>query len=226
MSAEGDGTAALAASLRRYLEPVRLSGLSAPQATRLLTEQTACWAEEQGWAVAREVQGRITRPSKNGPRRSRLDLVCTRPAELPAVAIEIDQFGKVWSLQKLLAEVDAGCVALWLRWRGRTEIEIPETVGLVDIHDTASYQPRSRASRHRATLGSPAAQQLHCAMAERAWSPTQQQDLQLLPSPDEIEAARTPAGGFTRAQLAAWGVAWPPPKGWKKDLIDRWHAAR
>lgn len=29
-----------------------------------------------------------------------------------------------------------------------------------------------------------------------------------------IEAARTPNGGFTRSQLAAIGVNWPPPPGW------------
>nr|BEK71108.1 hypothetical protein KPHV_83350 [Kitasatospora purpeofusca] len=38
------------------------------------------------------------------------------------------------------------------------------------------------------------------------------------PTPEEIEAARTPAGGWSRGQLAAWGVPWPPPKGWKRQL--------
>ncbi|MDT9682329.1 hypothetical protein RND61_09605 [Streptomyces sp. TRM76323] len=47
-----------------------------------------------------------------------------------------------------------------------------------------------------------------------------------LPSPEEIEAARTPAGGWKRDQLAAWGVPWPPPKGWKDDLTERWKTAR
>lgn len=47
-----------------------------------------------------------------------------------------------------------------------------------------------------------------------------------VPSPEEIEAARTPAGGWKRDQLAAWGVPWPPPKRWKDELTDRWKAAR
>ena len=34
-----------------------------------------------------------------------------------------------------------------------------------------------------------------------------------------IEAARTPNGGFTKSQLAAIGVAWPPPPDWKEDRI-------
>jgi len=37
---------------------------------------------------------------------------------------------------------------------------------------------------------------------------------------EEIEAARTEKGGFTRATLKAWGVPWPPPRGWKKTLIE------
>lgn len=40
------------------------------------------------------------------------------------------------------------------------------------------------------------------------------------PSADEIEAARTPAGGWARETLAEWGVPWPPPKGWKKRLLE------
>ncbi|WP_405475836.1 hypothetical protein [Streptomyces sp. NBC_00009] len=47
----------------------------------------------------------------------------------------------------------------------------------------------------------------------------------VLPSPEEIAAARTPKGAWTRAQLAEWGVPWPPQKGWKDELIARWEAA-
>lgn len=39
-------------------------------------------------------------------------------------------------------------------------------------------------------------------------------------SREMIEAAKTPAGGWTRATLAAWGVPWPPPKGWRKRLEE------
>ena len=37
----------------------------------------------------------------------------------------------------------------------------------------------------------------------------------------QIEAGRTPAGGWTRAQLSEWGVPWPPPKGWAKRLMQQ-----
>lgn len=35
----------------------------------------------------------------------------------------------------------------------------------------------------------------------------------------EIEAKKTVNGGWTKDTLVAWGVPWPPPKGWKKRLL-------
>ena len=35
---------------------------------------------------------------------------------------------------------------------------------------------------------------------------------------EEILAARTPRGGWTRKQIEAWGLPWPPPQGWPKLL--------
>lgn len=35
----------------------------------------------------------------------------------------------------------------------------------------------------------------------------------------EIEAGRTKKGGFSKDQLAKWGVSWPPSKGWKAKLL-------
>ena len=36
---------------------------------------------------------------------------------------------------------------------------------------------------------------------------------------EEIEAAKTEKGGWTKSTLAGWGVQWPPQKGWKAELI-------
>lgn len=41
----------------------------------------------------------------------------------------------------------------------------------------------------------------------------------VIPSPDEIARSR-----FTAAQLAEWGVAWPPAAGWRVELERRWRA--
>jgi hypothetical protein len=42
------------------------------------------------------------------------------------------------------------------------------------------------------------------------------------PSPEEIQAkASSPHGGWSAKQMAEWGYAWPPPKGWRQDLKER-----
>ncbi len=38
---------------------------------------------------------------------------------------------------------------------------------------------------------------------------------------DEVAALEISRGGYTRASLESIGVAWPPPKGWKKRHITR-----
>lgn len=35
---------------------------------------------------------------------------------------------------------------------------------------------------------------------------------------EEIRSKQSPAGGWTKSDLAEWGVPWPPPKGWRKRL--------
>jgi hypothetical protein len=34
----------------------------------------------------------------------------------------------------------------------------------------------------------------------------------------QIEAAKSPRGAWTKATLAGWGVPWPPPRGWRTAL--------
>ena len=37
---------------------------------------------------------------------------------------------------------------------------------------------------------------------------------------NELEQAKTAAGGYTKEQLAEWGIPWPPPKGWKRKILS------
>lgn len=41
----------------------------------------------------------------------------------------------------------------------------------------------------------------------------------MTPTLDQIEAARSPKGGFTRESLQKLGIGWPPPRGWLKKLL-------
>ena len=36
----------------------------------------------------------------------------------------------------------------------------------------------------------------------------------------DIEAGKSPKGGWTRKTVEAWGVPWPLVKGWKQRLLD------
>lgn len=38
-------------------------------------------------------------------------------------------------------------------------------------------------------------------------------------SEEEILAARSPKGAWTKKTLAEWGVPWPPPAGWKAFIV-------
>lgn len=40
---------------------------------------------------------------------------------------------------------------------------------------------------------------------------------------EEIESKKTAKGGWTKKQLAEWGISWPPVKGWKTALINGTH---
>lgn len=37
-------------------------------------------------------------------------------------------------------------------------------------------------------------------------------------SKEEIDKYKTIRGGWTKAQLAKWGIKWPPKSGWKSAL--------
>ena len=43
------------------------------------------------------------------------------------------------------------------------------------------------------------------------------------PSPKEIEDRRSIAGRWSRSVLEGWGVPWPPPRGWRHRLIERYY---
>ena len=40
-------------------------------------------------------------------------------------------------------------------------------------------------------------------------------------TPEQVEAAQTERGGFSRVSLAKLGVPWPPPKGWRKAITQK-----
>jgi hypothetical protein len=56
-----------------------------------------------------------------------------------------------------------------------------------------------------------------CNLGKGAWDETDWRSPQQARAA-EIIATQTPNGGWTKEQLAAWGVPWPPPPGWRQRL--------
>ena len=38
-----------------------------------------------------------------------------------------------------------------------------------------------------------------------------------------LDSLKTPKGGYTRETLLMLGVKWPPKKGWKKEIIEKYY---
>ncbi len=118
--------------------------MTSTQTTKTITEYTLAWAHRRRWKVATEVPALVQRIINDRVYNGRLDVVCERSWWRPPVAIEIDRANTRWSLDKLIAEADAGHIALWVRWRGDTVIDVPPNVGLVDIRASIDNPRPSR----------------------------------------------------------------------------------
>ncbi|MFI6955529.1 hypothetical protein ACIBJI_18865 [Nocardia sp. NPDC050408] len=201
-------TKADAGRLEQWLEPLQLDGEPSLKVTDTLTRHVAEWGRDQGWVPRFEAPSATTRTSRRGKVwRGRIDVVFDRPGH-PELAIEIDSRNNTRSLAKLVDEFEArSCAGIWLRWGPKTaashsftgasgfdpELVVPPPIVMVflDImcHKKLYYRPA-----------------IEVAVKPPA-------------TPDEINAARTPRGGWTRDQLAEWGVPWPPPRGWQEKLL-------
>ena len=105
----------LAASLDDRVANLTFAGLSTDEVTARLIDEVAGWATDQGWRVYRRAPSVLPLPPPMTQRFSVLDVACARP-DGPPVAIEVDRTDRARTVQKLLAEADAGRAALWLRW--------------------------------------------------------------------------------------------------------------
>lgn len=111
----------VAAALTDWLATLTFVDRSDSEVTALLVDSVAAWGAAQGWRVYRRAPSVMTLPPPYTHRRSCLDVACARPAGAP-IAIEIDRTDRRRSMEKLLAEAEAGRIPIWVRWgTGRFE---------------------------------------------------------------------------------------------------------
>ena len=121
-------------SLQEWLAPLEFTDLSRSAVTEAITAQAVAWAMSHGFVVSQDVEAVATKRRPHNRHIGLLDIACEHPSG-QQLAIEVDFANRVWSVEKLAAEADAGKLALWVKWGGPASLSlIPEKIGVVEIN--------------------------------------------------------------------------------------------
>lgn len=141
----------VAASLADWISKLTFVDQGTDEVTALLVDAAAAWGMAQGWRVYRRAPSVMALPAPYEHRRSCLDVACARPVGAP-IAIEVDRADRQRSVDKLVAEAEAGRVAIWVRWgNGRFEAP-PLPVRMVTCPVTSRRGPGGRGGRLHSRL--------------------------------------------------------------------------
>jgi hypothetical protein len=159
-----------AASLAAWLDRVTFTDLTTEQVTVRLIDEVAGWAEAQGWRVYRRAPSVVPLPPPMQRQYSVLDVACAR-ADGPPLAIEIDHTDRRRTIEKLLAEAQAGRIAIWLRWGPGRFTAPPAPVHMVTCEVTRraklfTRMPERPAPAHSARVAPDAAEELTIPMED------------------------------------------------------------
>lgn len=133
----------MAASLGEWLAEVTFADKDADEVTALLVDSVVAWAEGQGWRAYRRAPSVMQLPPPFAHRHSWIDVGCARPEGAP-IAIEVDRTDRRRTVEKLLAEAEAGRVAIWVRWGSGPFTAPPPPVAMVTCEATARKGRYSR----------------------------------------------------------------------------------
>jgi uncharacterized UPF0146 family protein len=137
----------LAASLADRLDAVAFTDLTTDQVTARLIDAVVDWAGEQGWRVYRRASSVLPLPPPMSARQSVLDVACAR-RDGPPVVVEVDHGTRRRTWEKLLAEADAGRVALWVRWGSGRLTSPPPPIWMVTCEVSGRPDPAGRGRVH------------------------------------------------------------------------------
>jgi hypothetical protein len=137
----------VAASLADWLATVTFVDLGAGEVTALLVDSVVAWATDQGWRAYRRAPSVMALPPPFSHRHSWIDVGCARPAGAP-IAIEVDRTDRQRTVDKLLAEAEAGRVAIWVRWGTGKFVAAPPPVAMVTCQVTSRRGPADKEQRY------------------------------------------------------------------------------
>jgi hypothetical protein len=142
----------VAASLAEWLAAVTFVDLSEDEVTALLVDSVVAWAEDRGWRAYRRAPSVMALPAPFSHRHSWLDVGCARPDGAP-IAIEVDRTDRQRTVDKLLAEAEAGRVAIWVRWGTGKFAAPPPPVAMVTCPVTSHRRAPASDANSRAAAG-------------------------------------------------------------------------
>lgn len=105
----------LAAAITARLDRLTFTDLTADEVTARVIDAVVGWGADQGWRVYRRAPSVLPLPPPLSRQHSVLDVACARPAG-PPLAIEVDRTDRTRTVEKLVAEANAGRIAFWVRW--------------------------------------------------------------------------------------------------------------
>jgi hypothetical protein len=140
------------AELAARLDGLVFADLTTDQVTARIIDEVLAWGRGHGWRVYRRAASVFPLPPPLERQHSVLDVACARP-DGPPLAIEVDHTDRRRTVDKLLAEAEAGRVVIWVRW-GTGPIAVPPLpVRMVPLQvtrhgHTYSRRPDRPAPRH------------------------------------------------------------------------------
>ncbi|RKR91006.1 hypothetical protein BDK92_5390 [Micromonospora pisi] len=147
MQVAPDDAELIAASLAERISALIFLDRTPEQVTELLVEEIADWAAGRGWRVYRRAASVLPLPPPYAHRHSFLDVACARP-DGPPLAIEIDRSNRRRSVEKLLAEAEAGRIPIWVRWGLRGFDPPPPPIQMLTCPVTSRPGPDPKTPLH------------------------------------------------------------------------------
>ncbi len=142
-----DDAERVAASLADHLDRLHFVDVGTDEVTERIIASVQAWAQDQGWRVYRRAASVVPLPPPLSGQHSVLDVACARPAGAPVV-VEVDHTDRRRTVDKLLAEAQAGRVAIWVRWGTGGFTAPPPPVHLVTCTVSRHNGPAGRGRLH------------------------------------------------------------------------------
>ena len=101
--------------LTGWLDQLIFADLATDEVTARIIDTVAEWGAGQGWRVYRRAPSVMTLPPPMDRQHSVVDVAFARP-DGPPLVVEVDHTDRSRTVDKLLAEAQAGRIAIWVRW--------------------------------------------------------------------------------------------------------------